>query len=165
MIILAAAMGLHHELGQESGAPLWNLPDEYNRFRQSIRNHPVIFGRKSFDVVKTPLEDSLNIVITRQENYDGHGAVVVHSLDEAIGVAKKEGTDIYVVGGGYIFDMAIGLADRMEISVIEARFPDANAFFPEFSTDQWELISSERHETDSRHAYPFEFQIWRRRKM
>lgn len=162
MIILAAAMGLNHELGQENGIPLWNLPDEYNRFRESIRNHPVIFGRKSYDVVKTPLEDSLNIVITHQENYDGRGAIVVHSLDEAIRVAEKEGADIYVVGGGYIFNMALPIADRMEISIIDAIFPTATAFFPKFSTDRWQIIFSERHEKDSHHAYPFEFQVWER---
>lgn len=163
MIILAAAMGLNNELGQENGVPLWNLPDEYGRFRESIRNHPIIFGRKSFDVVKKPLEDSLNIVITRQKNYDGNGAVVVHGLGEAIKTAEKERDDIYVVGGGYIFDMAIKIADRMEISVIDATFPDATAFFPKFSTARWKLISSRKHGKDNRHAYSFDFQVWERR--
>lgn len=61
MIILAAAAGLNNELGKEDGVPLWDLPDGYNRFRAQIKSHPIIMGRKSFDVIKEPLENSLNI--------------------------------------------------------------------------------------------------------
>src|SRR5690625_4617669 len=115
MIILAAAIGLENELGKEDGVPLWDLPDEYGRFRESIRSHPIIMGRKSFDVIEKPLQGSLNIVITRKTNYDGRGATVVHSLEEAL--KKAEPADkIYVIGGGEIFKTAIQIADKMEIS-------------------------------------------------
>ncbi len=163
MIILAAAVGRNNELGRESGVPLWDLPDEYWRFRESIVSHPIIIGRKSYDVIKEPLPDSLNIVITRQKDYDGNGAVVVHTLEEALKVAENKG-DVFIIGGGGIFRLAINIADRIEISRIEADFPEATAFFPEFSTDQWRLISSERHETDEHHAYPFVFEIWERNR-
>lgn len=160
-IILAAAFGKNYELGTESGAPLWNLPDEYNRFRESIRSFPIIIGRKSFDVIRQPLEDSLNIVVTHRNDYNGHGALVVHSIEEAIAAAKPA-EKIYIIGGGDIFKMAMDFADRMEISRIDKAFTGANAFFPRFSTEKWKLISNQRHEIDERHAYAFDFEVWER---
>lgn len=162
MIILAAAFGKNYELGTGSGVPLWDLPDEYNRFRKSIQTYPVIMGRKSFDVIKSPLEGSLNIIITRNRDYNGNGATVVHTLEEALAAAQPASI-IYIIGGGVIFQMAINMADKMELSRIDKTFPEADVFFPKFSTKDWKLISSDRHEADERHAYPFDFEVWMRR--
>lgn len=159
MIILAAAMGVNNELGKDDGKPLWDLPDEYANFRKQIKFHPVVMGRKSFDVIQKPLPDSLNIVITRKKEYNGNGAIVVNTLEEAIKAAQPAGT-IYVIGGGEIFNIAINLADKMELSRIDGTFPDADAFFPEFSENDWQLTSSVKHEKDEHHAYSFVYQTW-----
>lgn len=162
MIILAAAAGMNNELGKDDGKPLWDLPDEYNHFRAQIKFHPIIMGRKSFDVIKEPLKDSLNIVVTRNSHYNGHGALVTHSVKE--GIAKARPADIiYIIGGGEIFKEAIKLADKIELSRIDATFPDAEAFFPEFSKDEWKLISSEKHGKDEHHAYSFTYETWVRK--
>lgn len=162
MIILAAAVGLNNELGRESGEPLWNLPDEYARFRASIRSHSIIMGRKSFDVIGKPLEDSLNIVITRQEKEGKNGEIIVHNLGDAIKKAGS-GKDIYVIGGGEIFEIAIKVADKMELSRIDGLFSESTVFFPEFSEEKWGLISAEKQEKDERHAYSFTYEIWIRK--
>lgn len=119
-------------------------------------------GRKSYDVIGKPLEDSVNIIITRNKTYQAPGAVVVHSLDDAINVAG-DADKIYVIGGGEIFNRAILVADRMETSVIQSSFTGANAYFPSFSKDDWTLISDDHHPKDSRHAFAFDFQIWKRK--
>lgn len=163
MIILVGAFGRNYELGKEDGIPLWNLPDEYNRFRQLIRFHPIIMGRKSFDVIEKPLEDSLNIVVTRKMDYDGKGAEVVHSIEEAFRRAGSQ-SDAFVIGGGDIFKLALPYADKMELSRIDATFPEAEAFFPDFSKDEWELVSQVRHGIDERHAYSFSYETWLRKR-
>lgn len=134
MIILVAAAGLNNELGKDDGVPLWNLPDEYARFREQIKFHPIIMGRKSFDVIKEPLKDSLNIVVTRNKSYNGHGALVVHSLAAAVEKARSggKGKDIYIVGCGILFEEAIKIADKMELSRINGTFPNAEAFSQSF---------------------------------
>lgn len=162
MIILAAAYGKNYELGRVSGVPLWDLPDEYWRFRESIKGHPIILGRKSFDVIKEPIAESVNIVVTRRKDFSHTGVTIAHSLGEAIeraGAADK----IFVIGGGDIFKIAIKIADRIEVSKIEASFPEATTFFPEISPVEWKLISTEYHDKDSRHAFAFTFQVWMRK--
>lgn len=162
MITLIAAFGKNHELGRDSGKPLWQLPDEYSRFRLLIKGHPIIMGRKSFDVIEKPLDDSLNIVVTRKKDYDGNGAVVVHSLKDAIATAG-DSDEIFVIGGGQIFSEAIDVADKMELSLIDATFPDADAFFPDFDKNDWELTSSVKHEIDDDHSYVFHYNTWVRK--
>jgi len=165
MIILAAAFGLNHELGRESGVPLWDLPDEYNRFRKSIEGYPIIIGRKSYDVIGNPIPGSLNIVITRNKNYQANGALVVNSLKEAL-ERSGDSNYIYIIGGGFIFNMALEVADQLEVSRIDATFPEATAFFPPFEdSGKWELDSTEKHPKDSRHAYSFQFEVWRRKNI
>lgn len=88
---------------------------------------------------------------------------MVLSLDEAIEKAKSD-KDIYVIGGGEIFKEAIKIADQIELSRIDGMFPDADAFFPEFSKDDWILVAAEKHGKDDRHAYPFTFETWIRRE-
>lgn len=162
MIVFIAAVGANNELGRADGKPLWHLPDEYNRFRAMIKNHPIIMGRKSFDVIEHPLEDSLNIIITHQKNYHPKGAIVVNTLEDAIQKAGSS-SEIYVIGGGDIFTLALPFASRMEISRIDSTFPDANAFFPEFPLRDWTLISSQKHEKDQHHAFSFTYQTWVRK--
>lgn len=161
-IILAAAFGKNYELGTNSGVPLWNLPDEYNRFRKSIRSYPVIMGRKSYDVIKNPLEGSRNIVITRNPSYRREGVTVVHNYEDAV-TAAIPAEKIYVIGGSDIFRIAIKTAGRLEVSRIDNTFNGADVYFPEISKEEWELVSSERHETDKQHLYPFNFEIWQRK--
>ncbi len=163
MIILIGAFGLNGELGKEDGLPLWNLPDEYNRFRQLIRGYPIIMGRKSFDVIKEPLEGSLNIIITRQKNFRAEGAIVVHTIEDAIKAAGQH-LKVFVIGGGDIFTLAIPYADKMELSRIDATFPEAEAFFPPFSQHEWQLVSSVKHEADKQHAYSFTYETWVRKR-
>lgn len=162
MIVFAAAFGQRHEMAGPTEKPLWDLPDEYNRFRASLKGYPVIMGRKSYDVVKEPLPGSKNIVVTRKKDYDGNGAVVVHSIEEALeeaGDAEK----IYIIGGGKIFEATLDKADRLEVSRIAATFPEATVFFPHFSEEEWKLVSKEHHPVDNKHAYAFHFEVWERR--
>ncbi len=162
MIVFIAAVGANNELGRADGKPLWHLPDEYNRFRKIIRNHPIIMGRKSFDVIVHPLEDSLNIIITHQKKYHPKGVLVVNTLEQAIQNAGST-NEIYVIGGGEIFKLALSEASRMEISRIDGTFPEADAFFPEFSLQDWKLIATQRHEKDQHHAFSFTYQTWVRK--
>ncbi|HRP89363.1 MAG TPA: dihydrofolate reductase [Edaphocola sp.] len=161
-IILAAAFGKNNELGKNGAAPLWNLPDEYNRFLASIKNHPIVIGRKSFDAMDGPIDGSLNIVLTSQPNYKRKGIIVTHSLEEALQKAG-DSTDVYVIGGGHIFQEVLNRADRMELSRIDGVFPDADAFFPHFLEADWNLILEERHDKDANHQYSFTFQVWERK--
>lgn len=89
-------MSENRVIGKENSIP-WHIPGELPRFKRITSGHPIIMGRKTFESIGRPLPQRLNIVITRDQAYTLEGAVVVHSLAEALEEAKL----YYVAGSKY----------------------------------------------------------------
>ena len=161
MTTLIAAAGANNELGRDNDL-LWHLPDDFKRFKKITSHHFIIMGRKTFESFPKPLPNRVHIVITTNRNYGNVGAEVVHSLTEAIEKAASN-KDIFIIGGGEIFKLALDVADKIELTRVHATFKDADTFFPEFYKDKWKLISEEKHEKDEKHKYAFTYETWVRK--
>ena len=112
---------------------LWHIPGELKRFRQITTGHPIIMGRKTYESIGKPLPNRTNIIITRDIEYKVDGAVVVHSLEEAIDQAKAiDNNEIFIIGGGQIFNEAISYADKIYLTIVEGEFT-GNVYFPDYS--------------------------------
>lgn len=157
MITLIAAAGENNELGKDNEL-VWHLPDDFKRFKQLTTSHFIIMGRKTFESFPKPLPNRTHVVITRNKDYNPEGVLVVHSLDAAL--LKASGDEQpFVIGGGEIYQLAMEAADKIELTRVHGTF-EADAFFPEISKDQWELISKEYHPQDERHNYAFTYETW-----
>ena len=161
MIVMIAAAGENNELGIDNGLP-WHLPDDFKRFKKLTSHHFIIMGRKTFESLEKPLPNRVHIVITRDRTYGKEDAVVVYNMEEALNKAKSD-KDVYIIGGGEIFEMGLEVADKIELTRVHATFKNADTFFPKFSKETWELISEEKHEKDERHKYAFTFETWVRK--
>ncbi|MEY4383580.1 MAG: Dihydrofolate reductase [Bacteroidota bacterium] len=141
---------------------IWHLPADLKRFKELTTGNVIIMGRKTFDSIGRPLPNRLNIVITRQTNYQQEGVIIVHSLEEAILKAKSlHRGDIYIVGGAEIYQMAMKLADEIEVTLLHDIF-DGDAFFPEIDPTIWKEISSERGVTDEKNPYQYSFKKYKK---
>jgi dihydrofolate reductase len=160
MIILIAAVSENNALGKDNQLP-WHLPDDFKRFKQVTSGHHIIMGRKTFESFPKPLPNRTHVVITRQQNYHPDGCIVVGGIEESLKIPPK-GEDIFVIGGGEIFTLAMPLADKLDITRVHAII-DADAFFPEIDLNIWKLESEEFHPKDDRHAYDFTFQSYVKR--
>ncbi|QAA82992.1 dihydrofolate reductase [Aequorivita sp. H23M31] len=161
MITIIAAAGENNELGKDNDLP-WHLPDDFKRFKKLTSHHFIIMGRKTFESLPKTLPDRVHIVITHDKNYGNVGAEVVYSLPEALEKATST-KDVFIIGGGEIFKQALDVADKIELTRVQATFKDADTFFPEFSTDNWKLISEKKHEKDEKHKYAFTYETWVRK--
>jgi dihydrofolate reductase len=132
MLSLIAVIGKNRELGKDNKL-LWHIPGDLPRFRTITTGHPVIMGRKTFESIGALLPDRTNIVISSHATIEG--VTVVSSLEGAIEVAKTSpGSDeIFIIGGGSIFDQAVHLADRLYLTVVDMEAPDADTFFPDYA--------------------------------
>lgn len=158
---MIAAAGENNELGKDNDL-LWHLPDDFKRFKKITSHHFIIMGRKTFESFPNPLPNRTHIVITQNRKYGKQGAVVVYGMGEALEKAKST-KDIFIIGGGEIFKMGLEVADKIELTRVHGTFEDADTFFPEFSKDQWKLVSSEEHGQDERHKYSFTYETWIRK--
>lgn len=156
MIALIAAAAENNVIGKEGGLP-WSLPADLKRFRALTVGHPIIMGSRTHRSIGRALPDRLNIVISRDASLSFEGCETVTSLEAALARARETGTDIaYVIGGGQIYEQAIPIADRIELTRIHA-FYDGDVFLPAFSDDEWEKVWSEDHEAEGQYqAYTLE---------
>ena len=69
--------------------------------------------------------------------------------------------DIYIVGGAEIYQMALKLADEIEVTLLHDIF-DGDAFFPEIEPTIWKEISSERGVTDEKNPYQYSFKKYKK---
>lgn len=140
---------------------LWrrDLPADLQHFKQATTGHAIIMGRKTYESLGRPLPNRQNIVISRgMEPVEGFS--VVRDLDEAYAVATSN--DIYIIGGGQIYQLALGTVDRLLVTEVDGAF-DAEVFFPEVDMNMWQEVSREHHDKDDANKYNYDFVEYVRR--
>ena len=162
MIILIAAIGENNELGKDNDL-LWHLPDDFKRFKELTSHHFLIMGRKTFESLPGPLPNRVHIVLTQNKSYGKPVGVEVYCMEEALRKAASAQA-VFIIGGAEIYSLGLDLADKIELTRVHGSFPEADTFFPEFSEDEWELVSEKRNEKDDRHKYAFTYETWVRKK-
>lgn len=111
---------------------LWRVPADFAHFKKSTLGCPIIMGRRSWMALGGALPGRTNIVITRSPDFEAPKALVVHSLEEALelakGIAEAEGAHhVWITGGGAVYEQTMDLVD--ELVVTELDF-DAAAVHP-----------------------------------
>jgi len=152
-ISLIAAMSSNRVIGINNTLP-WKLSADLKRFKQLTMGHCLIMGRKTFESIGRPLPRRTTIVITHQTEFNPPGVKVVHSIEEAI--QASTGDEVFIAGGGDLFNQTMSLADKMYLTVIQKDF-EGDAFFPAFDASNWTVTSKEEHEPDDQFPYPFVF--------
>ena len=110
----------------------------------------VVMGRKTLESFPggMPLKNRTNIVLTRRQDYDGKGALVVHSLEELLEELKKYPEDeIYVVGGGQIYELLLPYCNLIHVTKINFAY-EADTYFPTLDQlPEWEVTASSEEQT------------------
>lgn len=166
MISIIVAVAQNQAIGKNNDL-LWHLPTDMAFFKEKTKGHCIITGRKNYESIPAkfrPLPNRTNIVITRQAEYNGGGAEVVSSLDDALAFAKTiQNEEIFIIGGGEIYRQALPLVDTIYLTRVHHSF-EADTFFPELDDAIWQEVESIYHEADERHAYAFSFTTLVRRQ-
>jgi dihydrofolate reductase len=107
-------------------------------------------GRKTYDSIGKPLPNRRNVIITRQ-NMEIPGCEVVHSLEEAL----KVDDEIFIIGGGEIYQKSIILAHKVFLTRIHATL-EGDTYFPQLG-DEWRIEKSEFFNKDDKNQFDYEF--------
>jgi dihydrofolate reductase len=125
-------------IGKDNTLP-WHLPEDLAHFRQLTLGSPVLMGRKTWDSLPPrfrPLPGRLNLVLTRQPDWDATGAVRVGSIEQALSQCPT-GQDLWVIGGAEVYEMALPLAQRLEITEVHVQ-ADGDVKAPFIDRTQWQ---------------------------
>ncbi len=145
-ISLIAAIASENRALGKNGDLIYKIPDDLKRFKDLTSGHIVIMGRKTYESIGRPLPNRVNIVISRDLKYQAAGIEVVDSLGKAIKLAQESDQtgEVFVIGGGQIYNEAIKIADKLYLTVVEGN-PEADTFFPYYS-DFTKVVFEEEHE-------------------
>ena len=136
-IALIAAIDLQGGIGRHN-ALLWTDPKDHAHFRSLTVGHTVLMGRKTWDSLPPrfrPLPGRHNIVLSRDPMFLAPGAELAPSLDAALGGVDPLHT-AWIIGGAELYRQSLGLAERLELTEIQANF-EADTFFPPFDATQF----------------------------
>lgn len=162
IISLIAALAKNRVIGKNNDLP-WRLPDDMKYFMETTQGHCVIMGRKNYDSLPLkfrPLANRTNIVVTRQQNFKAEGCIVVHSMDDALNVARQHHEkEVFVMGGAEIYAQALPIANRLYLTEIDAEI-EGDTFFPAVDHQVYTELSRKKHGVDEKHQYAFDFVVY-----
>ena len=129
---------------------LTSIPADMKFFREKTMGHVVVMGRKTLESFPNglPLKNRINIVLTANRSYKVKDAIIVHTKEELLEELKKyESNELYVIGGGSIYEMLIPYCDTAYITKIDHAYA-ADTYFPNLDQmDDWEMTEVSEEQT------------------
>lgn len=159
MIIFIVAHDKKQGIGFKGRVPWPRMKADRERLHELTSGKVLAMGRKSYDefkAVQKVFSPKEVLVISRSKPDD----VPTVSLDEVRNRAKNE--DIWVLGGAEIFQELLPDASKIYLTEIEGTF-EADSFFPELDSREWEVIEFQSYQKDEENPYPYTFKLLERR--
>lgn len=158
-VSIIVAMAENGVIGRDMDLP-WHISADLKRFKALTMGHHIVMGRKTFESIGRLLPGRTTVIVTRQSDYQVDGAVIVNSL-EAAQAAATDDSELFIIGGGQVYEIALPLADRLHVTRVHTEV-DGDTSFPAVDWDQWELVSAERHGADEKNDHDFTFESYQR---
>ncbi len=162
---IIVAMANNRAIGKDNQL-LWYLPEDLKYFKRITMGKPMIMGRKTFESIGRPLPGRLNIVVTRQKDWQHEGVRVVNSIDDAMRLADAQAMidgidEVMMIGGAQLYEAALPVADKMYLTRVDADI-DGDAFFPVIDPAKWVEVSRESFSSSETNPYDYAFCVLQR---
>jgi len=147
----------NHVIGKDNKMP-WHLPADLKFFKKTTMGKPIIMGRKTFESIGRPLPGRLNIIITRNKEFQAKGVEVTHSVLSALLLAARESDaeEIMIVGGANLYQQTLPYIDRVYQTRIDVEM-EGDVFYPQLRNEEWEEISNEEYPADEKNKFNLQF--------
>lgn len=129
-------------IGVDNTLP-WHLPEDLKRFKALTMGHHIIMGRKTYDSLGRLLPGRTTVIVTRNEGYHVEGALIAHSLEQALALCKND-DEVFLIGGAELYQAGLSLANKLYITEIDLAVA-GDAYFPEIPSSQWQETAREAH--------------------
>lgn len=159
---LIAAADRNWAIGNK-GSLLYSLPQDMKFFRETTSGGVVVMGRKTLESFPggRPLKNRVNIVLTRNSEYEKEGVVVCNDTDKLPEMLKEySDKNIFVIGGEEIYRLLLPLCTKAYITKVDAT-AEADAFFPNLDENKsWQI--THESETFNDNGIDFKFVTYER---
>ena len=129
MFSLIACIGKNRELGRKNQL-IYHFKEDMKFFRETTSGHTIVMGRKTWDSLPGKLPNRENLVISHHD-FNGPDQII-HDLDAFIAAHKDTNEEIFIIGGGAIYEAFLPYAKTLYLTEVDSAAPDADTFFPIF---------------------------------
>lgn len=138
---------------------LWHLADDMAFFKQQTNGKTVVMGKNTYLSLPKkfrPLPNRKNVVISRQEPIEEHENLIWYkSLEEAISALKKTEDEVYIIGGGTIYEQALPMANTVYATEVKVDI-DGDTYFPKLNYEEWIREVLHSFSKNEKNEYDFE---------
>ena len=154
-IKIIVAKGKQNQIGLNGRMP-WHLHDDLQNFKKLTTGQVIIMGRKTFESIGKALPNRLNFVVTSNtENVNAYGVCLFENLEKAIKKARETDKEIFIIGGGKIYEQSIELADELIITEVDYN-GKADTFFPKIDMKIWKEKNRKHFTKDTKNDFDFD---------
>lgn len=142
LLSIIVAIAHHRVIGSNNTLP-WHLPEDLKRFRALTTGHHIIMGRKTYESLNRLLPGRTTVIVTRNPAYKVEGALIAHSLQQAISLCGDD-NEVFLIGGAELYRDGLALAHKLYLTEIDAEYA-GDAFLPDFDLSAWKETLREQH--------------------
>lgn len=160
-ISIIVAMAENRAIGR-NGDLIWHNSRDLRQFKKITSEHTVIMGFKTYLSLpgQKALPNRRNIILSSRLDETPEGFEIAPTIKQALEMVKDE-EEVFVIGGGMVYEQFLPLADRLYLTRIGKSF-EADTYFPFVNFKEWELADLEVVDDDPNVDYEYRFEIWER---
>jgi len=161
-ISIIAAIASNNAIGKDNDL-LWHISADMKRFKKLTEGHYIIMGKRTYySLPKRPLPNRTSMIITDVDGEEIDGCLMAYSIEDAIAKMNRVGEN-FIIGGGSIYKQFMSYANKLYITRVHKDF-DADTFFPEMLTYEWQIVSKEDVLDDPQNEFAYTFEIYERKE-
>ena len=159
---IIAAVAKNRAIGK-GGDLIWHISNDLKHFKEITTGGCVLMGYNTYASLpgKKALPKRRNIILSSRIATAPEGFEVVSSISQALELLKDV-PEIFVIGGGMIYEQILPIADKLYLTRIDKRF-EADTFFPIVNFDEWELTELQVIDDDPQIDCEYRFETWERK--
>ena len=122
-----------------NGDLLEHIPEDLKYFKELTSGHCVMMGRKTWDSLpKKPLPNRINYIISNRQPAILGDNIIRFQMDDAITFLNYAWEDVFIIGGGTIYEKLLPLCDRVYVTKIFKDHDQVDTYFPNLDkSDEW----------------------------
>lgn len=162
-ISIIVAIAGNRAIGRKNDL-LVHLSNDLKHFKEVTTGKCVVMGHNTW--LSLPGQKALpkrrNVIISDRLDKAPEGFESAPSIPAALELVKNE-PEIFIMGGGMIYEQFLPLADKLYLTRIEKSF-EADTYFPIINFDDFELVDLKVIDDDPQIDCSYRFEVWERKK-
>lgn len=162
---MIACVGENGELGFGGDMP-WkrDMPIDLKHFKEITLGSIIVMGRKTAESLKGPLKGRINVVITKNKEYEKEGFIIFNDMVFLNLFLRKMDKETFIIGGRSIYMEFLNRVENIYLTEIAYSF-EADTFFPKFSKLNYEEEILKEHKKDEKNKYDCVFKVYKKRSL